>query len=79
MELASVSEWCPRERIAFLHAIINIKRHFLFGFVFGCVFVGCALFSHNSFLLEFLVVIFLFFCFNIISKELTKDDVNHLL
>ena len=40
-ELALVSERCPRERIALLHAIINIKRHFLFGFVFGHVFVGC--------------------------------------
>ena len=64
LELALVKEWCPRERIALLHAIINIKKNFLFCFVFGYVFCGLLpFFSYNSFLLIFFLLVFLLFCF----------------
>ena len=44
LELALVKGWCPRERIALQHAIINIKKHFLFCFVFGMFLWAVALF-----------------------------------
>ena len=63
LDLPMTGEWCPRERVALIHAIIKHLNTFSILFCFWVCFCGLLpFFLYNSFFFIFFLLIFCLFC-----------------